>query len=336
MSTRRPYRSLRPLAVMALAVIFAGCTAPPDSQGKTGTPAPAGKSDFKVGLLLAGSPDDGGWNSLASEGLERIKQETGAHTSVQLAKKADMAQGFRDYARSGYSLVFGHGTEFSAAAEQAAREFPETYFVVSSGDVRGSNLNSIKFDIAQPAYLAGILAAGVSKTGVAGQIGGENFQAVAQGFRAFEKGGKSFRSDFRTLTDYVGDWTNANKAKEQALAMIRQKADVLFQNADAAGLGVFQAVKENHLLAIGSNADQSVIEPEIVIASTVLGVPEAFVQVANDVKNKTLRSDYYVEDLKGTARVVINPRLEARVQPAVRQRMEEAKAAILAGTLKVP
>ena len=69
--------------------------------------------------------------------------------------------------------------------------------------------------------MLGILAAHVSKSGVAGQIGGEKFAPVAQGFRAFEAGARSQRPAFRCLTDYVGDWQNANKAKEQALDILK-------------------------------------------------------------------------------------------------------------------
>ena len=48
----------------------------------------------------------------------------------------------------------------------------------------------------------------------------------------------------RVLTSYIGSWDDVSAGKEQALAQISRGADVIFQNADAAGLGVFQAARE--------------------------------------------------------------------------------------------
>jgi len=326
-------RAARLLATLAVLLALPSCTRSPGIA-----PAPGGAPRaFRVGLLVAGSVDDGGWNQLAKQGLDKIGSELGVQTSYQLAQKTDMVQAFKGYARAGYPLIIGHGAEFGSAVEQVAPAFPNTRFVVSSGDVRGPNYTSIKFDLAQAAYLAGILAASVSRTGKAGQIGGENFAAVAEAFRAFEQGGKSFRPGFRVATDYVGDWQNANKAKEQALAMIRGGADILFQNADAAGAGVFQAAREHPgVLVIGSNADQTPAAPEVVLASAVLGVPRAFVEVARDARDGRLKNDFYVEDLHGTVDVVINPRLAARIPASARRAMDAARKEILAGRLKMP
>jgi basic membrane lipoprotein Med (substrate-binding protein (PBP1-ABC) superfamily) len=65
--------------------------------------------------------------------------------------------------------------------------------------------------------------------------------------------------------------------REQALAQIGRNADVIFQNADAAGLGVFRAARETKkAFVVGSNSDQSSVAPEITIASVVIDLPHAF------------------------------------------------------------
>jgi basic membrane lipoprotein Med (substrate-binding protein (PBP1-ABC) superfamily) len=322
---------LAALVTVAVNLALSSCR---ERRPQSATPPQGPIQGLRVGLLVSGSVDDGGWNQLAKQGLDRIASELGAQTSYQLAAKPDMVQGFKSYARSGYHLVIGHGGEYGSAVTEIAPQFPDTRFVISSGDVKGPNYTSIKFELAQAAYLAGILAASVSRTGKAGQIGGEKFAPVAQAFRAFEQGGKSYRPGFKVTTDYVGDWQNAGKAKEQALAMIRRGADVLFQNADAAGAGVFQAARENSdVRVIGSNADQAQLAPEVVIASAVLGVPKAFVEVARDVRDRHLKSDFYVENLRGSVDVTLNPRLASRIPAKARQAMEKARQDILAGRL---
>ena len=78
--------------------------------------------------------------------------------------------------------------------------------------------------------------------------------------------------------------------REQALAQIGRGADVIFQNADAAGLGVFQAARETKkALVVGSNSNQNAVAPEITIASVVIDLPHAFLTVAREVKSKTFK-----------------------------------------------
>src|SRR5687767_12904678 len=82
-------------------------------------PAPVAKP-FRVGLLTPGSINDGGWNALAWEGLQRIKTEVGAEVSHQETKTpAEMVEGFRAFGARGYDLAFGHGFEYQDPAKQA-------------------------------------------------------------------------------------------------------------------------------------------------------------------------------------------------------------------------
>src|SRR5262249_52316554 len=101
----------------------------------------------------------------------------------------------------------------------------------------------------------------------------------------------------------------------------------------------FQAARESAakgVLAIGSNANQNDLAPDVILASATLGVPQAFVQVARDVKEGHMRADLYVEDLKGSAAVGVNPRRERRIPAPVRAAMEQARRDIIAGRLRMP
>ena len=61
---------------------------------------------------------------------------------------------------------------------------------------------------------------------------------------AFIAGAQSVKPAIHVLTSYIGNWDDASAGKEQALAQIGRGVDVIFQNADAAGLGVIQAVRQ--------------------------------------------------------------------------------------------
>src|SRR5690606_24014353 len=103
---------------------------------------------------------------------------------------------------------------------------------------------------------------------VIGAIAGTELVPVRRSFEAFAAGARSVKPDIQVLTSYVGNWDDASAGKEQALAQIGRGADVIFGNADAAGLGIFQAARERGgVRIIGANSDQTPVAPEVVLGS---------------------------------------------------------------------
>jgi basic membrane lipoprotein Med (substrate-binding protein (PBP1-ABC) superfamily) len=138
----------------------------------------------------------------------------------------------------------------------------------------------------------------------------------------------------RVLTSYIGNWDDASAGKEQAFAQITRGADVIFQNADAAGLGVFQAAKERRgVYVFGSNSNQNAVAPDVTIGSVVIDLPHAFLTVAREVKEGRFKPR--VIELGTSADVVrleLNPALESRIPPRVRSAVDSVAAQLKAGT----
>jgi basic membrane lipoprotein Med (substrate-binding protein (PBP1-ABC) superfamily) len=133
-----------------------------------------------------------------------------------------------------------------------------------------------------------MVAAAMTKTKVLATIGGTELPPVRASFDAFAAGARAVDPTITILGAFIGNWDDAGAGKEQALAMIARKADVIFQNADAAGLGIFQAVRENPgVWIVGSNADQNGIAPASTLGSVVIDVPRAFLLIAREVKAGT-------------------------------------------------
>jgi len=323
--------------VLMLLFASAGCqrnSAP--APASAGTPAAA--PSFKVALLSPGPVSDAGWNALAYEGLLAIRDQLGAEVSqIQTKTPAEFEEGFRDFARRGYQLVFGHGFEFQDAAAAVAPDFPHTVFITTSGNTVRPNVAPLRFMLEEATYLEGMLAGAMSKSGKAGVVGGIEIPSVKSTIIAFQAGAKAVRPDFTVVTSYVGNWEDVGAAKEAALALVQQGCDFLFHNADAAGLGVFQAAQMKHVYAFGSNKDQNDVAPDVVIASAVGDIPYAFVEVAREVKEGHFTGKVERMGMKdGVIKLILNPRLEPEIPAAVRERIEQARQAIIAGTLKVP
>jgi basic membrane protein A and related proteins len=296
---------------------------------------PSGRSGSA--LLTPGPVSDAGWNAAAYEGLQFIRHQLGAQTAlVQTTSPADFDDAFRDFAARGFNLIFAHGFEYTDAALNAGREFPHSYFVVTSGSAASANA-SISFKIEQAAYILGVLAGGMSITGVAGTVGGIELPAIKLTFAGFERGFLSVRPGGRVLTSFIGSFDDVGAAKEAALAQISQGADVLFHNADAAGLGVFQAAAQRHVYAFGANRDQNDVAPDVVLASAVTSIPQAFLKIASQVK----AGDFHPRMLEfgmadGMVRVIANQRLESRIPPSVMTRVKITEQAIVSGKIVVP
>ncbi len=313
-----------------VAALVTGCT-----EGER--PA-AGEASFKVALLSPGPVSDAGWNALAYEGLMAIRDRLDAEVSqVETKTPAEFEEGFRDYARRGFHLVFGHGFEFQDAAAAVAPDFPNTVFITTSGSTVRDNVAPLRFMLEEATYLAGMLAGLMSETGVAGAVGGMAIPSVESTLRAFRAGAVAVRPDFKVIVSYTGNWDDVGAAKEAANAQVQQGADFLIHNADAAGLGVFQAAQARNVLAFGTNKDQNEIAPEVVLASAVIDIPGAFLRVASEVQQGTFRAR--ITNLGMAEKVitfVVNPALRDRIPDAAMARIENAQAAITARQLSVP
>ncbi|NUQ22027.1 MAG: BMP family protein [Gemmatimonadaceae bacterium] len=319
-------RALGGVAAIALAALI-GCSAR----------EPAKAPGFRVALLTPGPISDHSWNGGAYDGLLRIRDSLDASVShIQTKTPAEFEENFRQYGAQGYDLVFGHGFEFQDAALRVGPEFPKTVYVATSGDRASSpNVAGMVFAFEDPSYLAGIVAGSLTRTGIIAVLGGTELPPVKSSFAAFERGARSVNPKVRVLSSFIGNWDDAAAGKEQALAQISQGADFIFQNADAAGLGLFQAARERKgVYVFGSNSNQNGVAPDVVIGSVVIDLPHAFLTVAREVKEK--RFVPRVIHL-GTASQVVsyvpNPALDSLVPARVRAAVDSARARLIAGTL---
>jgi basic membrane protein A and related proteins len=318
---------------IGLCLLLSACGA----REKTAGPSTDGA--FHVALLTPGPVSDQSWNAGAYQGLLRIRDSLGAKVSnIQTKTPAEFEDNFRQYGKQGYSLVFGHGFEYQDAAKRVAPDFPKTIYVTTSGTTSGPNLAGIAFGFAEPSYLAGILAASMTKTNKLGVVGGTELPPVVESFRAFEAGARSIKPNISVVTSFVGNWDDVSAGKEQALAQLSRGVDVIFQNADAAGLGVFQAAREKSgVYVIGSNSNQNSVAPDVTLGSVVIDLPLAFFTIAKQVKAGTFHPG--VIQLGASSRVVtlvLNPALRGRIPSDALARIDSLQAGMFSGTVSIP
>lgn len=293
-------------------------------------------SGFRVALITPGSIADAAWNSAAYRGLLRIRDSLGAAIShVEAGTPAAQEEALRTYAAQGYDLIIGNGFEFQEPSERVAEQYPKPVFAVNSGARLKGRVVPLVFEIQEATYLAGMVAGGLTKSGIIGFIGGVELPPVAAGYRGWVNGARAVRPDVRSRVSYLNNWDDAAAGREAALAQIRLGADMLHHNADAAALGVFQAVKESPGVYIfGANADQTALAPEWVIGSAVIDLPHAFLLLARAVQDSSFTPQVESFGLKSEVlRYVPNPGLDSLVPDSLMARVEAAADSIASGTL---
>jgi basic membrane protein A and related proteins len=328
----------------------------PQQEGAGASTVSRDPSDttFRVALLTPGPVSDHAWNGGAYDGLLRIRDSLHAQISnIETKTPADFEENFRQYGAQGYNIVFGHGFEFQDAAERVAKEYPKTVFVTTSGDRTGANLVGITFNFQDGAYLAGIVAGGMAETGTIGVIGGTELPPVKSSFAAFAAGAQSVNPKIKVLSSYIGNWDDVSAGKEQAVAQINRGASVIFQNADAAGLGVFEAVKEAPaasqtvkpgeveqvpgVYVFGANSNQNDLAPSVTLGSVVIDLPRAFLMIAREVHDGHFVPGPIVLGAKEhVVTLVLNPALVDHIPSKIRTAVDSVERRLESGTFTPP
>lgn len=333
---RRDHRLSTHVHILLVAALLACGTRDADRSARRDS---TGTHQFRVALLTPGPISDQSWNGGAYQGLLRLRDSLGATIShIQTKTPAEFEEQFRQYGAQGYNLVIGHGFEFQDAAKRVGPDFPHTIYVTTSGTTYGGNVAGIAFAFADASYLAGLVAGSMTRTDTIGVIGGTELPPVKQSFEAFARGARTTRPSITVLTSYIGNWDDVSAGKEQALAQIQRGADIIFQNADAAGLGVFQAARESkHALVIGSNANQNSVAPEVTIGSVVIDLPHAFLIVAREVKEGHFKPRVIELGTKeDVVTLELNPALKSRIPPRTTRLVDSLSARMHAGTFAAP
>jgi len=308
------------LAVTAAATMLLG-----------GTALAAG---LKIAMILPGPITDNDWNSVGYNGLEAAGKALGAEVAyVENVADADAERLLRDFADRGYNLIFAHSFSFGDAALNAAEDYPKVTFMAGTAASLAPNLGTYSNPDYQGAYLAGMLAAGASKSGTVGWVGGMPAPNMLANLHAYEAGAKEVKPDAKVLHTFIGSWFDPPKAKEAAIAQVEQGADVL----SAQGVGVIDAAVSKNVLALGAMTDQNFLGPKAVLTSVTWDLAPLITAVGKAVEDGTWKSENWSLGIAaGSINLADFHGLDSNVDPAVLKAVEDKIAAIKAGTFEVP
>lgn len=294
-------RLLLALLTLVLVSSLAAC-ASPQTPASPATEAIEEAPVFRVAMVFPGAVNDKSWNQAGFTGLERIKNELGVETAyLEQVPSTDWEESLRTFASQGYSLVLGHGDQFSEPSKKVAPEFPDTKFIVVNGAYTASNLASIALFDEQVSFLAGVVAAKMSQSGKVGYIGGLEIPPVIRNGKGFEQGAKYVNPDIQVSITYLGDFNDAAKGKEATLAMAENGVDVLFYYVDNAMLGIQEAAKGANVKLIGCIFDQYEMAPDLILTSAIQDISTAIFEAAKTIKEGNFEGKAYLFGLDSGA-----------------------------------
>ncbi|MGH7533647.1 MAG: BMP family protein [Gemmatimonadales bacterium] len=287
-------------------------------------------------MVTPGSIADAAWNSGAYRGLRQIADSLDVTVSnVEALAPGAQEEALRSYAAQGYQLVFAHGFEFQGAAERVSHDYPNTVFIITSGERQVGNVAPLVFRIEEATYLCGMVAGGMTKSGKIGFIGGIELPPIKRGYQGWSRGARAVDPKIDSRVIYLNSFDDAAAGREAAIQLMGLGVDMLHHNADAAALGIFQAVKDRPgAYVFGANADQHELAPGHVLGSAVIDLPRALLLVAREVRDG--RFTPHVESFglaSGVVKYVPDPALADRVPAALARWVAAAGDSIAAGTL---
>jgi len=333
--------SRKPLALVFLALLAAGCAKPEKA-------APPAAAAFPVGLVFdIGGRGDKSFNDAAYAGLVRAQKELGVtFATLETSEGSDREAQLRQLAEGDSKIVFGVGFLFTDDVRALAKEFPDKKFgcidyTINPGDTLPPNLVALKFREEEGSFLVGALSALLTKTNKLGFVGGMEIPLIRKFQAGYVAGVKAVNPKAQVLVKYAGTtgaaFKDPTKGKELGLAEYHAGADIIFHASGSTGLGVFEAAREEKKLAIGVDSDQYDEAPGVVLTSMVKRVDTAVFDTIKELKAGNWKSG--VRDF-GLAEQgvswVYDDRNKALIPAPVKASVDSLEKLIVAGTLHVP
>lgn len=261
-------RMISMILAAGMVAAMAGCGSSSSSgAGGAGADDAGGSDKTKIVLLLNGYLGDLAWYDCSAAGIKAIQDTYPDEVETQVIEmttdKSKYDSIIADTLSEDWDIVVAGSWTMMEYIEAAAEDYPEKEFWFFDEPIEGvSNVYSMSYNANEGSFLAGMAAASVSESGVIGFIGGEDSTVVNDSLVGYLEGAAYVNPDIKAIVSYTGNWDDSAKGKELALVQYNAGADVVFQLASNAGVGVFEAAKETGKLAIGSDTDQSLIFAE--------------------------------------------------------------------------
>jgi basic membrane protein A len=329
------------LVAALFAIGAAGCGDDDDDGGggDGGAAADSGKEKVKTAIVLP-CPTSDTWCKQGFDAAKKLEADGEVDLKITTSAPQDTAGVTRvlaQYAQSGSQLLLAHST-WQDAAFDVAKQFPDVDIATYAFELK-DNVAILEEPIYEAAYLAGMLAGGITDSNTIGGSAGQDVPLCHAELEAFEAGAKRINKQVKMIDAYIGDWNDAAKGKQATQAQIDQGADVVLACGGGPATGMAQAIKQADISGFGYVGNMDSQAPKNMVGSVLYNLEPYFKAAVDDVRNDSFRpaKRYEFGLADGGVDLQLNDGYAVKEIPAdVMDEMEKVKEQIKSGEFKVP
>ncbi|WP_435299583.1 BMP family lipoprotein [Timonella sp. A28] len=348
----------------AAALTLAACgDAPEKTESSAPNTSAEGTSEFK-GCMVSdfGGFDDNSFNETSFSGLERAQAELGIKIADAESKDAsEYTTNVDTMVQAGCSLIFNVGFNLADATLQSAQSNTDQHFALIDSALADpttfepitlQNVKPILFNTHEAAYLAGYVAAGVSKSGTVATFGGQPYPSVTIFMDGFVDGVEKYNTENDAKVKVLGwdkekqtgsfseTFDEIGKGKELTEQFISQGADIIMPVAGPVGEGAMAAASgHDDVYIIGVDTDAYLKYEQyrdIILTSVLKGMDTAVFDTIKAAKEDSWDATPYVGTLEnGGVGIAEFHNLDSKVSEDIKVKVEDIKTQIVSGELKV-
>ena len=270
-------------AVAAAALV--GCGKKEEAAAPAAAPAAAAKAEpLKIAFAYVGPVGDGGWTFAHDNARKALEKEFGDKIQTSFVENvpesADAERVIRDMAGQGNKLIFGTTFGYMETMLKVAPDFKDVKFEHATGYKSADNMRTYDSRTYEGAYMAGVIAGKMSKTGTLGVVASVPIPEVIRNINSFTLGAQTSNPKIKTKVVWVNEWFNPPKETEAATSLINGGADVLFQNTDSPA--VLKTAQDKGKRAFGWDSDMTAYGPKAHLASAVINWTPYYIKATKD------------------------------------------------------
>ena len=278
---------------------------------------------------------DGGWTFAHDNARKALEKHFGDKIVTSFVENvpeaADAERVFRDMVGQGNKLIFGTTFGYMEPMMKVAADAKDVKFEHATGYKTAPNMRTYDSRTYEGAYLAGIIAGGMTKSNTLGVVGSIPIPEVIRNINSFTMGAQSVNPKIKTKVVWVNEWFNPPKETEAATALINGGADVLMQNTDSPA--VLKTAQEKGKRAFGWDSDMTAYGPKAHLGSAVINWAPYYVNAVADALEGKWSTGKAWWGVKAGAIDFVS--VAADVPADLKDKMEKVKAGLHDGSFAI-
>ncbi len=330
---------MRSVLVLAL---FTVCAVLSWAGGATDEEMATSSEPFRVAVVMPSATTDTAFSQSMWSALKSVQADMAGESAMELVysenmfKVPDATAAVRDYAGQGYDLIVAHGSQYGSFVEEIAPDFPETAFAWGT-DVNTFGLDNVYAYTAaaeQGGYVNGVVAGLLTQKksiGVTGPVEVGDARTYVSGF---VQGVAAADPGVAVAQTWTGSFSDVALMAAAAQTHIANGADILTGSSQSVVGSIGAAEKAGDVLWFGTQADQTPLSPELVVASQVYDWTAMLKEIIAATDNGVYGGETYILTIEnGGLQIAFNPDFD--IPSDVMERAEEVIAGIADGSIVV-